>query len=149
MIDVNFEQEYRIPISESLKTMRIARCPLDCGDGIFVDDRLESNCFIKIYEYLGGTFYVPQNANEMKDYQDNVVLIAGIKVSIMEEDQVVQVDKIFCEFGHEDFIAKLMQQVMDFANFYGLKFSILDLQKEVGNRNIRTCKFVDAKLWNC
>lgn len=146
MMDIIFEQGYRLPISDSLKTMRLARCPLDGGDNIFVDDRLESDCFIKIYEYLGGTFYIPADANEMNQYS-KVVSIAGISVSVFEEDEIVQVDKIFCEFGYDEFTTKLMKQVMNFADFYGLKVSILDLRKGIVNGNNRTCRFVDMKYW--
>lgn len=145
-MDIIFEKGYRLPISNSLKTMRIARCPLDGGDNIFVEDMLESDHFIKIYEYLGGTFYIPVDTNEMK-HSSKAVPIAGISVSVFEEDEIVQVDKIFCEFGDEGFISKLMKQVMNFADFYGLKVSILDLRKEIINRNNRTCRFVDMKYW--
>lgn len=147
MMDIDFTKEYRLPVCDSLREMRIQSHSMDYGSNIFVADRLESNNYIKIYEYLGGTFYVPQNANEIKDYQDNVVPIAGIMVSIMEQDQIVQVDKIYCEFGYEEYIFKLMEQTMIFADFYGMKVSILDLQKGVINRNNRTCRFIDMKYW--
>ena len=146
MMDFDIMKQYRLPISESLKAMRIQKCPLDCGDGIFVDDQLELDNFIKIYEYTGGTVYVP-NTDKMKDYQNNVVPIAGIMVSIIEKEEIVQVDKIFCEFGHEDFIAKLMQQILNFADFYNMKVSIIDLRRDVAVKKIRQCRIVDVLSW--
>ena len=148
MMNFDITKEYRLPISESLRGMRIAKCLLDCGDGIFVDDRLETESFIKIYEYLGGTFYVPMSAGEL-EHSSKVVPIAGIKVSVKEAEQIVQVDKIFCEFGSEEYIAKLLQQVMDFADFYSLKVSIniLDLRKNIAVKKVQKCRFVDVLSW--
>lgn len=147
MMDMDFTKEYRLPVCDSLREMRIQSHPMDYGNNIFVDDRLESDNYIKIYEYLGGTFYIPTSADELK-HSSKVVPVAGIKVSIKEEEQVVQVDKIFCEFGYEDFIAKLMQQaIMDFATFYCLRVGILDLRKNINIKKIRQCKFVDVLSW--
>jgi len=147
MMNIDIVKGYRLPISESLRTMRILRCPLDCGDGFLVNDQLESNGFIKVCEFTG-TVYIP-NAEEIQQFQNNVVPIAGILVSIKEAEQVVQVEKIYCEFGYEEFIAKLMQQVMNFADFYGLKVGIIDMRKEVNVIKKRHCSFVDMKLWEC
>lgn len=144
MMNIDITKEYRMPISESLRTMRIQKCPLDCGDGIFVDDRLESKGFIRIYEYSGGTFYIPANTEEMQEFKNNAVPIAGISISIPDE-VTVHVNKIYCEFGYEEYIAKLMGQIMNFADFYGLKVSISDLRKGAANRNSRTCRSADVK----
>ena len=146
MIDFDITKECRLPVCDSLRTMRIQMNPMDFGSNIFVEDMLEHG-YIKLYEYLGGTFYLPANMEEMKHFQKNVVPIVGIKVLIKEEEQVVQVEKIYCEFGYEEFIAQLMKQILNFADFYGLRVSILDLRKDVSSRNIRTCSFVDLKYW--
>jgi len=145
MVDIDFMKEYRLPISENFKQSRILRCPLDCGDGIMVNDQLESDGFIKIFEYLGGTVYL-SNAEEMNYFPNNVVPVAGISVSIRGEE-TVQIDKIFCEFGHEGFIGKLVQQIINFADFYGLRVGIVDIRKGDGSRDIRKCRFVDMKFW--
>lgn len=146
MIDVDFTKEYRLPISESLRKMRFQRSTMDCGQNIFVEDRLESEGIIKIYEYIGGTFYLPINANEMNIFRNHVVPIAGISVTIVDEEKV-QIDKIFCEYGYDEYIPKIMEQIMNFADFYGLKVSILDLEKDCSKRNIRKCGFIDMKFW--
>lgn len=146
MMDIDFLKEYRLPVCDSLREMRIQSHPIDYGNNIFVDDRLESNNYIKIYEYLGGTLYIPTSVDELK-HSSKVVPVAGIKVSIQKKEQVVQVDKIFCELGYEDFIAKLMQSVMDYATFYFLKVSILDLRKNINIKKMRQCKFVDVLSW--
>ena len=146
MMNIDYTKNYRLPISKSLQKMRIHRCPMDCGENIFIVDRLESDGFIKIYEYLNGTFYVPTNTDEINDFHNNVVPIATISISIRDE-QTVQIDKIFCEFGHEGFIGKLVQQIINFADFYGLRVGIVDIRKGDGDRNIRKCRFVDMKIW--
>ena len=145
MVNIDFTKEHRLPISESLRKSRLQRCLLDYGDGILVDDRLESDGFIKIYECLGGTIYL-SSTEEMNHFQNNVVPIAGISVSI-RDGQVVQIDKIFCEFGHQGFIGILLKQTMSFADFYGLRVSIVDIRKGDSSRDIRKCRFVDMKFW--
>lgn len=112
MQNIDFMKEYRLPISESFKKKRMQRCPLDCGDGILVNDQLESEGFIKIYEYLGGTVYLDEVQKS-----PNVVPIAGISVKILEKEHMVQIDKIYCEFGYDEFIPELMKQIMNFADF--------------------------------
>lgn len=144
MVDIDVMKECRLPISENLKQSRIMRCPLDCGDRFMVNDQLESNGCIKIFEHLGGTVYI---SNDGMNYsQNNVVPVAGISVSIRDKE-TVQIDKIFCEFGYMDFISKLMQQIMNFADFYGLRVSIVDIRKGDSIRDIRKCRFVDMKFW--
>lgn len=145
MMNTDIMKEYRLPISDSLRKMRIQKCPLDCGDGILVEDTLETNGILKIYENLGGTFYVPQSADEIQDFPNNVVPVAGIMISTMEEEQIVQVDKIYYEFGHEEYVTKLIEQIVNFADFYGLRVSILDLRKKPFVKNKRIYRFSDSR----
>lgn len=141
MMELDFTKRYRVTIDESLRGMRMQKYPMTYGDNIFLEDMLEHG-YIRLYEYLGGTFYIPANAEEMRR-SPNVVPIAGILISILEEEGVVQVEKIYCEFGYEDLIAKLIEQIMNFADFYGLVVSILNLRKGNRIKDTRRCRFVD------
>lgn len=117
MMDIHLGKEYRLPVCESLRTSRIAKCPLGGVDNIFVDDKLESKGYIRLYEYLGGTLYFDE-----KQKSSNLVLIAGISVNLIKNEHVLHVDKIYSEFGWaKEFIPKLKEQIMNFADFYSLK----------------------------
>ena len=91
-------------------------------DGI--EDRLESEKYIMLYENNGmGSFYIPIDKEDIK-HSLNTIPIAGILISIREAEQIVQVDKIYCKIEYEKFIPELMKQVINYADFYGLKVSI-------------------------
>ena len=116
--------EYRLPVCDSFRKMRIQKCPMNCGTNIFIEDRLESEKYIMLHENKGmGSFYIPIDKDDMK-HSLNTIPIAGILISIREEEHIVQVDKIYCEIGYEKFIPELTKQIINYADFYGLKVII-------------------------
>lgn len=82
--------EYRLPVCDSFRKMRIQKCPMNCGTNIFIEDRLESEKYIMLHENNGmESFYIPIDKDDMK-HSLNTIPIAGILISIREEEQIVQ-----------------------------------------------------------
>lgn len=103
------------------KMMRIKEKPIESGELVIVDDRLESEGFLKLYEYVGGPVYLDPLQ------EDNMAEVAGISIA-RTNDAEMQVDRIFCEYGHEDLVPELVEQARHFAEFYG--YSFLGLRKK-------------------
>ena len=117
-------------MSSNLRMMRIREHPIQCEENLLIADQLERG-FLRIYEYTGGSIYIPMDAAEV-DNCDNIALVAELTVTIRPEKKVVKPDRIFSEFGYA--LENVMRdQLIHFVNFYGYSFGLLDLRKRKQN----------------
>lgn len=107
--------------SDELREMRLAEHRIQ-KEGFIVDDRLESEESLKIYEYIGGgcLYLEPQFLEDL--------LVAGIEI-IKSGEKEVKVKRVSCEFGHEELISEMFKQLIHFGKFYGYNIAFLDLRK--------------------
>lgn len=131
MLDYEHGKEYGLPMDESLRLMRIRRYPVQLGENMIVVDRLEASGTIRIYENTGGALNVPMDMDAYgMECNTNVVKVAEISVSVTSEEKRVELDRLYCEYGYNDeLVPALLDQVMNFADFYNYRFSI-DLRKK-------------------
>lgn len=127
MLEIDCTKDYGLPLNkfEDLRAMRIGRYPIQVEGNIIVDDRLEEEGFIRLYEYVGGIFYTPRNSYEMEN-SENTVLVGEISISVKKKE--MHINRLFCEYGY-GFGHSLFQQVLFFADLYDLSISILNLKK--------------------
>lgn len=140
MFEFDYTKDYGLPISncDFLRAMRIDRQPIKVDESIIVYDRLESEGVIRLYDYLGGSFYTPMNSGEM-DKCTNVVLVAEISTTIQKDTKEIYVDRLFCEHGY-DFEHTLFQQVLNFADLFDFRVCVLNIQK-----HRKSCDFMSVK----
>lgn len=103
----------------NLKELRISKYPIKSEINLVVEDRLEDEGNLKLYEYLGGTLYV--NAENAK--MENIVLIAELEVAKSDEGELL-IKKFFCEYGYDELASELLDQAIYFAKFYGLNLKL-------------------------
>lgn len=108
---------------EGSKLMRISEKPLQ-AEGILVDDRLESEGYIRLYEHISGAIYLSTDLPGL----NNIVPVAEIEISV-SEDRRLRVKSFFCEYGYEELLHKLKEQVWHFAGHHGYSMELLDLRK--------------------
>lgn len=130
MLDYDYTKEYGLPMNESLRLMRIKKYPVQLSENMIVIDQLEFSGTIKVYENIGGTIQMPIGICDIECNRD-VVQIAEIRVLVFKDGRYVQLDRLFCEYGYGDEIAPvLLEQVINFADFYNYKFRISDPLKK-------------------
>lgn len=115
--------EKNLITSNELREMRLNGHRLQLGGDFIVDDRLESEGTIRIFEYIGGCLYLGLEHL----FPENAPVVAGISISRSGDSLVLK--EVFCEFGHEGLIPLLAGQVRHFADFYGCHVYFLDLGK--------------------
>lgn len=115
--------------SEELREMRLSGHRMEPGQDLLIEDRLEGKGCLRIYEYTGGCVYLEPELLE------KAPLVAGIELEKMGE-KGVRVKKIFYEYGHEDLVSAMVEQVKYFVEFYGFNLTFLDLGK---GRQKRCC----------
>lgn len=106
----------------SMRVMRIKEHPIKMEGNVVVDDRMEMDGVLRLYEHIG-SLYLSVEPQMM----DNFVPIAGAQFE--EADGKVKVKRLFHEFGYEEMIHILVDQLAFFSDFYGLVLEILDLRK--------------------
>ena len=112
-------------MDESLRAMRIKKNPIRLKENIICNDQIESKGIIQILEYTGGGLFI--QVNHFGTEQDtNAVMVAEIKVSVFLEERKVHIDRIFHEYGHEELVSILMEQVINFADFYCCSINFSD-----------------------
>lgn len=109
--------------SNELKEMRLNGHRLQLGGNFIIDDRLESEGTIRIFEYIGGCLYLEPEHLFLK----NAPVVAGISISRSGDSLMLK--KVSCGHGHEESIPLLMNQVGHFADFYGYAMNFMDLGK--------------------
>ena len=127
MLDYACIQENRKVLDENLKRMRIDECPLKCNDNILIMDRLERG-FIRIYEYSGGAVDILDDSYGVQDCR-NAPLVAWMSVFILPERKEIYLDSVHCEDGYDPYMSIIKTRVLHFADFYGMRFCILNLEK--------------------
>ena len=103
---------------EEMRLKRIANHPLDIKGNYIVMDNLEGgtievflhtdkDCALNIQSYNNGICL------------SGVTLVGKISISVSEEEKAVLVDELYYNEGHEELRNALVNQVKEFANFYG------------------------------
>lgn len=109
-------------LDDGTRMIRILEKPVKTAEAVIVDDRLETEGTLRLYECTGGPVYLdPPRAGNMAE-------IAGISIDKTNGAEV-RVSRIFCEYGHEEFVPELVGQARHFAEFYG--YSFIDCGTEV------------------
>lgn len=132
MLEFDYTKEYRLPMDISLRMMRIRKHPIKFDENMVIEDQLEATGTIKVYEKNGGNLHMPMDT-DTHDVECNtdVVQIAELKVSIFHDEKRVHLDKLYCEYGYSDELAPLLlEQAVNFADFYNYEFRFLDLRKK-------------------
>ncbi len=125
MLDYDYTKEYGMPVDESLRLLRMKKYPMQLDEGIIMVDRLESSGTITIFESIS------ESADDVRRDISNVecclnaVKVAGVVVSINQDERKVYLDRIFCEYSYEDeLVPILMEQVVNFTKFYNFELSL-------------------------
>lgn len=114
---------------QSMKLIRINEHPFECGADSFaanllIDDRLELEGTLKLYENTGGCIYLFQEPFMM----GSTALVAEAEIEKIDKDEL-KVKKIFYEYGYDELVHPLVDQILYFARFYGYAVGFLDLKK--------------------
>lgn len=107
--------------SGELRELRLNGHRLQLGGDFIIDDKLESEGTLKIFEYIGGCLYLEPEYL----FLENAPVVAGISISRSGNSLILK--EVFCEHGHGEFIPLLMKQVRHFAEFYCYGVDFLDL----------------------
>lgn len=135
-----------LPIDTTSRKDRLDKFSLDIDENICIYDRLETEGVLLLYEQIGESFYIPMDYDELKTCK-NLIFVAGISISILENENLVHMDRYFSYYGYEEYVKQLFDYIGVFAGYYGYSFSILDLRKGISTRDIRKCRCVDIKYW--
>ena len=110
-------------VNNELKAMRINENPIAISGSLLVDDRLEEQGIIKIYEYIGRTLYLePGNL-----LSENAPLVAWI--SIKKSGNCLKDGRVYHEFGYDELEPLLKGQAEHFAEFYGYSMESMYYRK--------------------
>lgn len=146
MLEFNCTKKCSLPMDESLRSMRIKQNPVQLEEGVICNDQLESRGVIQLMEYTGGGLYIPIDNLDME--QDaNVVMVAEIRVSVFLEERRVHIDRIFHEYGHEELVAVLVGQVLNFADFYCCSVSFSNRKDKKLQTLINRDMLAGVKRW--
>lgn len=121
---------YNTPVDESMKKLRLHEHKIDITGNFFVEDELEINGTLKLYEYLGGIIPVHLKPSEMS----NAVLVASITITTNHDLKKCGLVKIFHEYGYDSLAEPMLQQMFHFADFYGYSLALLDLTKKMSRK---------------
>ena len=113
-------------INDGMKWVRIKEHPFGASEGnLVVDDYLETEGKLKIYENVGGSIYLFLEPSVM----DNLALVAEAVVEEIGEKKL-WMKRISYEYGYDELRNPLVKQVQHFADFYGYALAALDLRKK-------------------
>lgn len=107
----------REAMTDSMQAVRIAKKPLLADGNLIVLDDLEHGN-LKIYEQTGEIALQVQQLFTGINFWPGAALIAKTVISQMERKDRINIDNIFCEYGHEELAAPMIYQVVSFAEFY-------------------------------
>ena len=110
-------------VNNELKDMRIRENPIEISGSLLVDDRLEEQGAIKIYEYIGGTLYLEPGHL----LSENAPLVAWI--SIKKSGNCLKDGRVYHEFGYDELEPLLKGQAEHFAEFYGYSMESMYYRK--------------------
>lgn len=103
-------------LDDGTRLMRIQEKPVEAGEPVIVDDRLETEGTLRLYECAGRPVYLDPPLT------GNMAEIARISI-VKTNGTEVRLSQVFCEYGHEGLVLELVGQARHFAEFYGYSFS--------------------------
>lgn len=107
------------------RMIRSSLHPVKTNANLIVDDRLEQEGCIRLFEYTGGALYPPS----VLSGQPNAVLVAAAEIT-RKETGGIKVKRLFCEFGYDSLACLIVDQLLHFADFHGYgDVEFLDLRK--------------------
>lgn len=110
---------------DPMQLMRISEHSIDINDNLIIYDDLEHGT-LRIYEQTGnGPVTVQQLASESMNIK-NAVPIAQIIISSLWKDEGVFIHKVLCEFGYENLVEPMINQVLNYATFYN-QFEVIGI----------------------
>ena len=105
---------------DPMQLKRISEHPIAISDNLenlIVYDDLERGA-LRIYEKTGdGPITIQQFVSESMNIK-NAVPIAQIIISSLWKDEGVFIHKVLCEFGYENLVEPMINQVLNYATFY-------------------------------
>ena len=105
------------PVIDPMQLMRISEHPIDISDNLIIYDDLEHGT-LRIYEQIGsGPVTVQQLTSQFSEIR-NAVKLAEVTVNSIWKKEEVFIWKISYEYGHENLVIPMINQVLHFANFY-------------------------------
>ena len=116
---------------DSIQLMRISEHPIcisDSLENIIVFDDLEHGR-LSIYEQIGGPVTVQQLESQFTVI-NNAALLAEITINSNWKDEGVFIWKISCEYGHENLVEPMINQVLHFAGYYNQYNSVAITDRE-------------------
>lgn len=128
MLEYDAARNYGLSMEESLRPLRIKRNPIKLDEGLVCNDQLETKGTIQVLEHTGRSLYIQVDIDNM-GHEANAVMVAEVTVSVDLKERVVYVDRIFYEYGHDELIPILMEQIFNFADFYSCRVCIADRKK--------------------
>lgn len=111
-----------------MQLMRISKHPIDISDNLIIYDDLEHGT-LRIYEQIGGPVTIQQLAAQFTTV-NNVVPIAEIVVNSIWKEEEVFIHKISFNYGYENLVEPIINQVLHFAGFYSQYESVAISDRE-------------------
>ena len=113
---------------DPMQLMRISKHPIDIGDNLIIYDDLENRA-LRIYEQIGGPVTIQQLATQYTIVNNVVPLVEVVINSIWKEDEVF-IHKISFNYGYENLVEPVINQVLHFADFYSQYESVAISDRE-------------------
>lgn len=107
-------------MTDSMQTMRIAKHPLLADGNLIVADFLEYGN-LKIYEQTGEIALQALQLFTGIDCWPGAAMVAKTVIFWSERKDSINIDSIFCEYGHEELAKAMIRHVISFAEFYGIR----------------------------
>ena len=104
---------------DSMQLMRISEHPIcisDSFENLIIYDNLEHGR-LSIYEQIGGPVTVQQLESQFTTI-NNAALLAEITINSNWKEDGVFIWKVSCEYGHENLVEPMINQVLHFAGYY-------------------------------
>lgn len=104
---------------DSMQLMRISEHPISINDNfenLIIYDDLEHGR-LSIYEQIGGPVTVQQLESQFTTI-NNAVLLAEVIINPIWKESELFIWKVSCEYGHENLIEPMVNQVLHFASYY-------------------------------
>ena len=114
---------------DPMQLMRITEHPIDINDNLLVFDDLEHGT-LRIYEQIcDGPITVQQLTSQFSEIK-NAVQLAEVTVNSIWKKEELFIWKISCDYGHENLIEAIVNQVLHFARFYNQYESVAISDRE-------------------
>ena len=115
-------------MEDSMQLMRISEHPIDISDNLIIYDDLEHGA-LRIYEQIGGPVTVQQLAAQFVTIRNAVPLVEVVVTSIWKEEEVF-IHKISFNYGYENLVEPVINQILHFAGFYSQYESVAISDRE-------------------